>query len=100
MTAEILAVAFRVSKSQFVSIVEDSLVDLPEEFARFLEEVPIEIRDRPTPRKLRRAGIGPGSTLLGLYQGRPRTVRSVEDSGAIPDTIFIFQEPIESVCRN
>jgi predicted Zn-dependent protease with MMP-like domain len=97
---EILTVAYHVSKAHFGQLVEAAFAELPEEFARFLEEVPIEIRDRPASAQLRRAGTGPRSLLLGLYQGRPRTVRNVEDSGTIPDVIFIFQESIEAVCDN
>jgi predicted Zn-dependent protease with MMP-like domain len=93
-------VAYHVSKAHFGQLIESALAELPEEFARFLEEVPIEIRDRPTPAQLRRAGTGPHSLLLGLYQGRPRTVRNIEDSGTIPDVIFVFQNSIEAVCDN
>lgn len=92
--------AYHVSKAHFGELVESALAELPQEFAKFLEEVPVEIRDRPTPAQLRRAGTGPRSLLLGLYQGRPRTVRHVEDSGTIPDVIFIFQNSIEAVCDN
>jgi len=97
---EILAVAYRVSKAQFGTLVEAAIEELPEEFAEFLEEVPIEVSDRPSAEQLRRAHVGPGGLLLGLYVGRPRTVRSVEDSGAIPDVIYIFQEPIQTVCHD
>ena len=92
--------AFRVSKSQFGRLVEQAIEELPDEFAEFLEEVPIEIRNQPTERQLERAGVKPGGLLLGLYQGRPRTQRSVEDSGMMPDVIYIFQEPIQLVCNN
>ena len=71
------------------------MAELPEQFASFLEEVAIEIRDRPTAEQRKRAEAR--GLLLGLYQGRPRTVRSVEDSGTLPDVIYIFQEPIETV---
>jgi predicted Zn-dependent protease with MMP-like domain len=87
--------AYRVSKAEFGKLVEEALALLPEEFAEFLEEVPVEIRDRPTSEQMRK--VGKGGLLLGLYQGRPRTQRSVEDSGTLPDVIFVFQEAIESV---
>ena len=92
--------AYHVTKAQFGDLVERALAELPEEFAEFLEEVPIEVRDQPSAAQLQRAGVGRGGLLLGLYVGRPRTLRSVEDSGAMPDAIFIFQQPIEAVCHN
>jgi predicted Zn-dependent protease with MMP-like domain len=93
-------VPYRVSKGEFSELVEQALAELPQQFAKFLEEVPLEILDQPTREQLRVAGVGPGMTLLGLYRGRPRTLRHVEDTGALPDVIYIFQQPIESVCNN
>jgi predicted Zn-dependent protease with MMP-like domain len=92
--------AHRVSRDEFAALVEEALGELPAEFARFLEEVPVEVRDRPSPRQLQAAGADTEGLLLGLYTGRPRTRRSVEDSGHMPDVIYIFQEPIEAVSRS
>jgi predicted Zn-dependent protease with MMP-like domain len=92
-------VPYQVSKAQFGQLVEEAIAELPEEFAKFLEEVPIEVLDRPDESQLRRIGAGPNGLLLGLYIGRPRTQRSVEDSGVIHDVIYIFQEPIQMVSR-
>jgi predicted Zn-dependent protease with MMP-like domain len=89
-----------VSKSEFGELVARALDELPAEFAQFLEEVPVEVRDRPSQREIAGLKLQPGSLLLGLYRGRPRTLRSVEDSGAMPDVIYIFKEPIERVCNN
>ena len=89
--------AYRVSKQAFGELVERALTGLPPEFARFLEEVPIEVRDRPAAAQLKKLGMGRDELLLGLYHGRPRTQRSVEDSGRLPDVIYVFQEPIELV---
>jgi predicted Zn-dependent protease with MMP-like domain len=79
--------------------VEQALEELPEEFAEFLEEVPVEVMDYPSAKQLATANVTHG-TLLGLYHGRPRTVRGVEDSGVLPDVIYIFQKPIESICNS
>jgi predicted Zn-dependent protease with MMP-like domain len=89
--------AYRVSKPRFGQLVEQALDELPPEFAEFLSEVPLEVRDRPSPSQSASVGLGPRSLLLGLYQGRPRTQRSVEDSGRIPDVIYVFQDSIEQV---
>ena len=87
--------AYHVSKDRFAELVEAALSSLPEPFATQLEEVAIEIRDRPTKRELRSVGLGPRDLLLGLYQGRPRTERSVTDSGNFPDVVYVFQEDVE-----
>jgi predicted Zn-dependent protease with MMP-like domain len=88
-------VACHVTSERFAELVEQSLQELPPQFAEFLEEVPVEIRNRPTRKQLRSVGLDPDHLLLGLYHGRPRTQRSVMDSGQLPDVIYIFQEDIE-----
>jgi len=89
--------AYRVSKADFERLVARAVEGMPEQFAQFLEEVPIEIRDRPSPAQRRSVDLGRGEMLLGLYHGRPRTERSVEESGRMPDVIYIFQDSIEAV---
>jgi predicted Zn-dependent protease with MMP-like domain len=88
-------VAYHVSKAQFERLVERALAELPPPFARFMEQVPVEIRDRPNRRELRSVGLDDDELLLGLYVGRPLTERGVEDTGAMPDVIYIFQEDVE-----
>jgi len=73
---------------------------VPEPFAEHLEEIAVEIVERPGPRQLKKLGTRRGDLLLGLYTGRPLTRRSVEDSGVMPDSILIFQRNIELVCNS
>ncbi|HEY8749500.1 MAG TPA: metallopeptidase family protein [Tepidisphaeraceae bacterium] len=90
--------AYRVSKRRFGLMVEEALATLPPQFQEFIEEVPVEVRDRPTEAQSSR--FDSKGLLLGLYVGRPRTQRSVEESGRLPDVIYIFQESIEQVSNN
>jgi predicted Zn-dependent protease with MMP-like domain len=92
--------AYHVSKSQFAALVETALESVPEPFAQHLEEIAVEIVDRPAPSQLRKLGARRGDLLLGLYTGRPLTRRSVEDSAYMPDSILIFQWNIELVCNS
>src|SRR5206468_6095724 len=90
------SLAYHVSKTTFGELVERALEELPEQFARHLEEVSIEIRDRPSIRQLKQVGLGKKRhLLLGLYDGVPMTHRSVEHSGLRPPVIYLFQEDIE-----
>jgi predicted Zn-dependent protease with MMP-like domain len=86
---------YHVSKAKFGQLVERALAELPEQFARHLEEVPIEIRDRPTRKQLERVGLEEDNLLLGLYDGIPLSERSVEHSGVRPAVIYLFQDDIE-----
>ena len=83
------------SKAAFGKLVEKALAELPEQFAQYLEEVPIEIHDRPTRKQLERVGLDEDNLLLGLYDGVPLTERSVEHSGVRGPVIYLFQEDIE-----
>ncbi len=44
--------------------------------------------------------VQPNGLLLGLYVGRPKTLRSVEDNATMPDVIYLFQNSIEQMCKN
>lgn len=87
--------AYHVSNARFAELVERALAELPPQFAAALEEVPVEIRPASTAAQRRRVGLGHGGLLLGLYQGIPRTRRSVEHSGTMPDVIYVFQKDVE-----
>lgn len=91
---------YHVSKEQFWQLVEQALSGLPPEFAAALDEVPVEVLDKPTPDMRRKLMLRQNDSLLGLYTGRALTERSVEDSGRLPDVIYIFQQPIESASNS
>lgn len=88
----------RVSREAFAEIVRRALASLPDDFASAVEAVRFDVLDRPTARMIQQAGLPEGQTLLGLYHGRPATARSVEESGALPDIVYLFQREIEDMC--
>ncbi len=81
----------------FRELVSETLAQVPEKFVRLLENVAVLVEDEPTAAVLKENGIGEGEgTLLGLYQGIPRTERG-SDYGVgatLPDTITLFRLPI------
>jgi predicted Zn-dependent protease with MMP-like domain len=87
----------QLSKAKFAQLVDEALAELPAPFDQLIEEISIEIRDRPTSQELAGLSLGQNDLLLGLYHGRPRTKRSVMDDMMLPDVIYIFQESIEQV---
>ena len=90
--------ACHVSKSEFARYVEQALAELPEPFASHVEQITVEIKDRPTRQQLRSVGLKADELLFGLYQGVALPDRSVEHSGVLPDRILIFQEDHEIAC--
>ncbi len=92
--------AYHVSKADFARYVEQALAELPEPFASHLEQITVEITDRPTRKQLRSVGLKDDELLFGLYQGVNLLDRSVEHSGVLPDRILVFQEDHELACDN
>lgn len=87
-------------QERFDRLVLEAVEGLPEPFLRKLSNIDIEVRDRAGPAELRAAGVPPGATLLGMYQGVPHTRRSHGYGMVLPDRIFIYQKPIERLCRS
>ncbi len=73
---------------------------LPEECGTKLENIDVVVEDWPTQGQLAEAGLRRGQTLLGLYEGVPRTKRSSHYGLVPPDKITIFQKPIEAKCSS
>lgn len=89
----------RLSHEEFDEIATRAIERIPQELREYLENVVITVQKEPSPELLEEMGMDPEEdTLLGLYQGVALTERSVTDPPLYPDTIFIFQEPIEEMC--
>ena len=78
----------------FETLVERALDDLPEEFARLLDDVAIVIEDSPTPEQAEIGGE-PDGWLYGLYEGVPATEWG-SDWVALPNKISLFRLPLEA----
>jgi predicted Zn-dependent protease with MMP-like domain len=88
-----------IPRARFERLVRRALDGLPPEFRARLENVDVIVERRPRRAHLRAAGVPPGETLLGLYVGTPLTERHGDTYHlALPDRIYIFQEPIERMC--
>jgi predicted Zn-dependent protease with MMP-like domain len=87
-------------RARFRRLVRQAVATLPPELLQRVENVAIVIERRPSQRDRREAGIGPRDTLLGLYHGVPLTKRGEYYNLVPPDRISIYQEPIESICRD
>lgn len=85
---------------EFDHLVEAAYARIPLRFRRRLKNVAILVEAEPSRAQLARGRVAPGSTLLGLYEGRPLTTRSVFDSFAMPDRIVIFQGPHERMAAS
>lgn len=85
--------------SDFEKLVSEGIANLPEHIRKKVDNAAVCVEDRPTAEQLRKAKIGPGGSLLGLYEGVPKTVWGRGFGGNLPDKITIFQRPIEQQAR-
>lgn len=82
----------------FARIVEQAIARIPEEIRAILDNVLISVKDRPTAAMLAEVGLGPDEPLFGIFLGVPLNERSLADPPLYPDTIHIFQDPLEKYC--
>jgi predicted Zn-dependent protease with MMP-like domain len=80
---------------EFDRLVAAAYARVPARFRRRLRNIAVMVEPEPAPAQLARGRVPPDSTLLGLYEGRPLTKRSVFEPFAMPDRITIFQGPHE-----
>lgn len=81
--------------AQFEALVVEALAGLPPFFQQHMDNVEVLLQDWPTREDLYEAGVEGGYTLLGLYHGIPLTERTSSYNLVVPDTITLFQGPIE-----
>ena len=83
------------TRGEFDRLVAEALDGIPEEFARYLENVAVVVEDEPSSALLRDLGMDPRRDVLyGLYQGTPLPGRP-HDFAALPDQITIFSGPLQ-----
>lgn len=87
-------------RERFKALVARAVGYLPEEFLTRLKNIDVVVESHPSPRQVERAGLSRGQTLLGLYEGVPKTKRGVHYGLVPPDRITIFQRPIEATCKH
>src|SRR5271165_6973637 len=87
------------SPQEFDRLVAAAYAAIPARFRKRLKNVALIVEPEPGPAQLARGGVPRGSTLLGLYEGRPLTARSVFEPFAFPDKITIFQGPHERLAQ-
>jgi predicted Zn-dependent protease with MMP-like domain len=88
------------SPHEFDRLVSDAYARIPRRFRARLKNVALVVEAEPTGAQLARGRVPRGGTLLGLYEGRPLTTRSVFEPFAMPDRITIFQGPHERLARS
>ncbi|MBK8914183.1 MAG: metallopeptidase family protein [Phycisphaerales bacterium] len=90
----------RMSEAEFAGAAEHAVASIPPHLRRYLRNVLIEVRDRPTPDLLvdDLADVPPDE-LLGMYVGRSIEEPDVGGSSTpLPDRVLIFRENLCAMC--
>ena len=85
---------YKISPQKFESLVHDTVDGLPKIHKDKIANVGFFVRDMPSEDQAKRSKLLPGQMLLGLYEGVPLSQRG-GDLKLLPDTITLFQIPIE-----
>lgn len=79
----------------FEPMVVDALDSLPDWVQPIVSEIAVLVEDEQPA-----AERQPGTLLLGLYRGVPRTTHYGRAPGTLPDTITLYRIPIVEVCAH
>jgi predicted Zn-dependent protease with MMP-like domain len=81
-------VPVEMSQARFEELVADALDQVPAEFAAAMDNVVVLVEEFNEE----------APDILGLYHGIALTERTSHYSGALPDRISIYREPILDIC--
>jgi predicted Zn-dependent protease with MMP-like domain len=88
------------SMTMFSKTVEEVIDALPEPFRSHLENVVVDVEERPSARVLHEQGLGPDewAEILGYFDGEPLTEQQYGEHP--PNRITLYKQSIEAACRS
>ena len=90
----------KLEEKDFDMIVQKAIGRIPHEIKQYLDNIIISVRKRPSKKMLEEMGLPPDEPLLGVYSGVALTERSATSPPLFPDSIILFQEPLEKMCSS
>jgi predicted Zn-dependent protease with MMP-like domain len=88
------------TRRQFEALVEKAMRRLPKRFRSKIQNIAVVVEDWADDETLADLGIEPPDTLYGLYRRIDLTRRDSSYANVMPDTITIYQGPIEEDCAD
>lgn len=70
---------------------EAVLAELPEQVHALLDEIPLIVEDYPSEKVLREVNLQHRHQLCGLYVGRNRLERSIDDNAVPSDVVYLYR---------
>src|SRR5262249_16938158 len=88
------------NRRRFEALVEKAMRRLPRRFKDRIANIAVVVEDWADDETLADVGVEPPETLYGLYRGIDLTRRDSSYGNVLPDTIHIYQGPIEEDCAD
>jgi predicted Zn-dependent protease with MMP-like domain len=88
------------TRREFEALVDTALRRLPRGFRDKLANIAVVVEEWADDETLDEMGIEPPDTLYGLYRGVDLTHRDSSYGNVLPDTVTIYQGPIEEDCED
>ena len=82
------------SADEMETLARAALARLPAQFAEHLGDVVLLVEEFADEALLAELGIEDPFDLTGVYEGLPLHLKSIGDSGRLPDRIRLFRQPI------
>jgi len=89
----------KLDEMEFDRVVKRAIRRIPSEIRRHLKNVLISVQKRPSKEVREEMGLYRNESLLGMYRGTSLMDRSEVYPPLYPDTIILFQEPLERMCE-
>jgi predicted Zn-dependent protease with MMP-like domain len=90
----------RLSPRAFDRVIQQAIARIPAGIRSHLDNVLITVQPYPSAELLEELGFAPDEELFGVFLGVPLPERSLSEPPLYPDTIYIFQEPLEEFCQS
>jgi predicted Zn-dependent protease with MMP-like domain len=87
-----------ISNAEFDRAAEEALAGIPAEFARYLENVVVEVRARPDHKLMVEEDVP--DDALGVYIGLPLEEQGPGVLHPLPDRILIFRDNLCEMCES
>jgi predicted Zn-dependent protease with MMP-like domain len=89
----------KLSETEIDRAVKRAIARIPSEIRHHLKNIVISVQKRPSKEILDEMGLHQNEPLLGMYRGTALMDRSMFYPPLYPDTIILFQEPLEKMCN-
>jgi predicted Zn-dependent protease with MMP-like domain len=91
---------YEMGEDEFLDVAKQAVEEIDEPVRRVLDDTAFFVQAVPAEELLRDSDPPMDPQLLGLFVGRSLLEQSVQDSGSMPNTLYLFQNNLERVASS